>query len=86
MTNKIPDNAEIEREFNRAKKIYCKLKSQLESEHLGKFVVIDCESGDYVVDPSETVAFRKAREKRKNARLVLLRIGSDHTYFVGGLR
>lgn len=86
MANKIPSNAEIEREVNRARKVYSKVKTHLEPDHLGEFVVIDCDSGDYVVDPSEAVAFRKAREKHKSARLVLLRVGSNHTYFVGGLR
>jgi hypothetical protein len=51
--------------------IYEQLKSQLEREHWGKYVVIDPDSGDYEVAPTRTEALLKIRQRHPEKGLFL---------------
>jgi hypothetical protein len=55
--------------------IYEQLKSQLEREHWGKYVVIDPDSGDYEVAPTRTEALLKIRQRHPEKVFFSRRIG-----------
>jgi len=55
--------------------IYEQLKSQLEREHWGKYVVIDPDSGDYEVAPTHTEALFRLRERHPDKVFFSRRIG-----------
>jgi hypothetical protein len=60
------------------------IRAKVESAHLGKFVVIDIETGDYEVDADDLVATQRALAKRPDAVLYGLRIGAPAAYRLGG--
>lgn len=61
-----------------------RLRAQVEPGNTGKFLVIDIETGEYEIDREELAAFRRAKAKRPEAPLYLLRIGSQAAYQLGG--
>lgn len=72
-----------ERLAARAEEIYReKFQTEYEAEHLGKFVVIDIDSGraSVHVDPAE--ALRLASESSNAGRLHLIRVGSPGAFRV----
>jgi hypothetical protein len=62
------------------------LRAQVEPGHIGKFLVIDIETGEYEIDREELAAFKRAKAKRPDAPLYLLRIGYPAAYHFGGAR
>jgi hypothetical protein len=61
-----------------------KIRAQVEPQHKGKFLVVDVDTGDYEIDSDELAAFQRARSKRPDAQLYLLRIGYPTAYRLGG--
>ena len=61
-----------------------KLRSILEPAHLGEFVVIDVETGEYEVDKDHLAASDRAAAKRPNALLFATRVGSRTIGRIGG--
>jgi hypothetical protein len=54
--------AEDEVFYQRCRVIFNRIQPELIKEHYDWFIVIEPESGDYVIAPDETVARQKARE------------------------
>ena len=67
------DNNEIVR---KARKIYeGQLRSVLEPEHIGKFLIIDVKSGDYEVDTNDIAASKRAHIKHPDGEFFGMRVG-----------
>lgn len=56
------------------------LRAQVEPGNTGKFMVIDIETGAYEIDPSDVAALKRAKAKRSDAPLYMLRIGHRAAY------
>ena len=68
----------------RGNKIYAeKIKVAVEPQDIGKFVVIDIESGDYEVDWKALVASRRLRERRPDSVRFLVKAGRGPAYRIG---
>lgn len=51
------------------------IRATVESEHHGKFLVLEVDSGDYEVDADRIAAAARIRERRPDAPLYVIRIG-----------
>ena len=60
------------------------LQAQVEPGNTGKFLVIDIETGEYEIDRDEVAALKRAKAKRSDAPLYMLRIGHRAAYQIGG--
>ena len=56
------------------------LRAQVEPGNTGKFLVIDIETGEYEIDHSDVAALKRAKAKRSDAPLYMLRIGHRGAY------
>ena len=54
------------------------IKTRLETEDDGKFIVIDIETGAYEVDADEMAASDRLRARHPEAQIWLRRVGSPH--------
>ena len=61
-----------------------RLKSKLEPQNRGKFLVIDIETGDYEIDEDDLTASRRAARKRPDEARFGMRIGSPTAGTLGG--
>ena len=61
------------------------LCTKVAAGNTGKFMVIDIETGEYEIDRSELAAFQRAKAKRSDAPLYLLRIDYRAAYHLGGI-
>ncbi len=52
-----------------------RIRSEVESEHKGELMVINVESGEYVMDRDDLTAVRKAQQKFSGAALYTMRVG-----------
>lgn len=60
---------------NKGKKIYKRLKSELEAKYKGKVIAIDVESGNYVIGEDELDAALNARRLFPDNVFYFIRIG-----------
>jgi hypothetical protein len=60
-----------------------KIRPLVENTNMGKFVIIDIETGDYEVDDDDATATNRALNKRPEAVLYGLRIGYPAAYTFG---
>ena len=60
------------------------LRAQVAADNAGKFLVLDIETGEYEIDADERAALTRAKAKRPDTPLYLLRIGSPTAYRLGG--
>lgn len=68
----------------RGQKLYEeRLRTQLEAENRGKFLIINVETGEYEMDASDLAASRRARDRFPNAPLFTMRIGFPAAYRLG---
>ncbi len=51
------------------------IRTQVETYHKGKFLVLDIETGNYEIDADELAALRRAKAKNPDAALYILRVG-----------
>jgi hypothetical protein len=71
----------------RGKAVYDQqVRAHVEPGQVGKFLVLDIETGDYEIDAHELAAFQRAKAKRPDAPLYLIRIGYPAAYHFGGAR
>lgn len=56
------------------------IRPVVEATHRGEFLVVDVDTGEYELDADELAAVRRAKAKRPDAALYLLRIGSPAAY------
>ena len=60
------------------------IRDKVETEHQGKFLVIDIETGEYEIDADDLMATKRLLAKRPDAILYGLRIGFPTAYRIGG--
>lgn len=63
---------------------YDQLRAQVEPGNIGKFMVIDIETGDYEIDREEMAALTRLKAKRPDGARYFLRIGYRAAYHIGG--
>jgi hypothetical protein len=51
------------------------IRPKVEPEHVGKFLVIDIETGDYEMDENDVAAMKRAAQKHSADTLYGMRIG-----------
>lgn len=69
----------------RGTKIYeDKIRSKVEQDHHGEFVIIDIDSGDYELDPKDIEASTRLKARRPEAIMFGLRVGFAAAYRLGG--
>jgi len=60
----------------RGRAIYeTRIRQLVEREHVGKYLVIDVDSGDYEIDANHLAASNRAAARHPNAPLYAMRIG-----------
>jgi hypothetical protein len=59
------------------------IRAQVESQHPGKFVVLDIETGDYEMDVDDVAAVQRAKTKHPDAALYIVRVGFPTAYRLG---
>lgn len=64
-----------DRIYSQARKIYKKLKSQLEPKYKGKIIAIEVESGKYILGEDELDTALKAKERFPGKVFNFFRIG-----------
>jgi hypothetical protein len=63
-----------------------RIRAEVESpETIGKMVIIDIETGDYLIGENDLQAAHSLREKNPTARLFGIRIGYDVAVSLGGM-
>ena len=60
------------------------IRTNVESESKGKYLVLDIESGEYEIDQDDLVATKRMMAKCPDAILYGLRIGYPAAYRLGG--
>lgn len=60
-----------------------RLREKVESNHKGKFLTIDIETGNYEIDADEVVSSMRLLEKHPEAVLYCLRIGFPAAHRIG---
>ncbi len=71
--------AEDEAFYQRCRAIFERVQPELIKDHYDWFIVIEPDSGDYVIDPDEKVAREKAREKHPNKMRLIACINETGT-------
>ena len=68
----------------RGKEIYEReIRTEVEPEQEGRFLVVDVNSGSYALADDELEAFDRAREKTPEGLLYLIRVGRRAAHRVG---
>lgn len=57
-----------------------RIRSKVESEHRGEFLVLDVDSGEYEIDPEDLVASKRLLARCPDAVIYGLRIGYRAAY------
>ena len=71
--------------IDRAKRLYADhLQSELESQHAGRFVAIEPESGEYFLGDTFDEAVKSARAKYASRLSHTIRIGHRAAFHIGG--
>jgi len=60
------------------------IRAQVEPEHIGEFLAVDVESGDYELDSEALAATQRVRGRRPDGVFFLLRVGYPAAYSLGG--
>jgi len=60
------------------------IRSRVEKENRGKFLVLDIETGEYEIDTDKLAALERAKPKHPDPALYILRIGYPSTVKLGG--
>lgn len=71
--------AESERFYRNCRVVFDRVQPELIKNHYDWFIVIEPESGDYFIDPDETVARKKAGENHPNSKRLIRRINKTVT-------
>lgn len=60
----------------RAEDYYARaLRAKLEPQHVGKYLVLDVDTGDYELDADEVAALQRAEAKHPDRIFYILRVG-----------
>jgi len=80
-------SAETKSVIERAKRIYAEhLQTDLEAEHMNRFVAIEPESGEYFLGNTFDEAVKSARTKYPTRLSHTIRIGHRAAFHIGGAR
>lgn len=60
------------------------IRSEVEHDHDGRFLVVDITTGRYEIADDELTAFGKAEEKNPNGPFFLVRVGRSAAHRLGG--
>jgi len=78
-------SAETKSVIDRAKQIYAnQLQTDLESQHMDRFVAIEPESGEYFLGDTFDEAVKSARTKYRSRLSHTIRIGHPAAFHIGG--
>ncbi len=84
---KLHDSHDSKDIMRRGRSLYeSKLRSQLEPNHSGEFLVLNVDTGEYEIDADDVAASRRARIRFADAPLITLRIGHATAFRLGGHR
>ena len=61
-----------------------KIRPTLTEADIGKFVIIDVNSGDYEIDENDAAASHRLHDRLPNSRGFGMRVGYSAAYFFGG--
>lgn len=59
------------------------IRSKVEAEHTGEFLVVDVTTGGYELSPDEAEAFGRAGEKNPEGLFYLMRVGHRAAHRIG---
>lgn len=59
------------------------LRAVVDARDRGKFLVLDIETGEYELDVDEVAAIQRAKRRKPDAVLYILRIGYPAAYRIG---
>jgi hypothetical protein len=80
-------SAETKSVIERAKQIYAdQLQDDLESQHMGRFVAIEPESGEFFLGDTFDDAVKSARKKYPSRLSHTIRIGQGAAFHIGVLQ
>ncbi len=80
-----PKHAAAEEIARRGQEIYERdIRSGVEPQHTGEFLVVDVTTGDYELSPDEAEAFCRAEEKNPEGLFYLMRVGHRAAHRIGG--
>jgi hypothetical protein len=80
-------SAETKSVIDRAKQIYAnQLKTDLECQHMDRFVAIEPESGEYFLGDTFDEAVKSARTKYPSRLSHTIRIGHCAAFHIGGMQ
>lgn len=72
--------------IERGKAVYeSRIKSLVEPEHIGKYIAINVETGDYEIDHDDLVVEDRLLKRYPNGNLFLTRVGAKIAYSMGGV-
>lgn len=60
-----------------------RIRAEVEPQHNGKFLVLDIETGDYEIDQDSLTALDRAKAKRAEPTLYLVRVGFPTAFNLG---
>lgn len=60
------------------------VRRKVEHEHIGKFLAVDIETGEYEIDPNEVAAMDRAATRNPTGARYLIRIGFRAAHRLGG--
>jgi len=61
------------------------IRPNVESQHKGKLLLVDIESGDYEIDEDDAEATERLLSRKPNAVLYGLRVGYPSAYRIGAV-
>jgi hypothetical protein len=80
-------SAETKSVIDRARRIYAdRLQHELESDHSGRFVAIEPESGEHFLGDTFDEAVKAARTKYPTRLSHTIRVGHGAAFHIGGLQ
>lgn len=62
------------------------IRSKVEPEHVGRYLVVDITTGDYSISDNELAAFDRAEQKNPNGWFYAKRVGHRAVHRIGGTR
>ena len=66
--------AELDAFYQRCRAIFERVRPELIANHYNWFIIIEPDSGDYIIDADEEVASEKARQKHPHTKLGAFRL------------
>ena len=67
----------------RGQALYDHIRPTVEPDNQGKFLVLDIETGEYELDVNDIAAVKRAKAKRPDTALYIVRVGFPTAYRFG---